>query len=103
VVTVTGNEENPGTVVVNPQQLKDDLACNQCGSGTSASSGHWRPVPAARAVSAALAQAGNQCGSGVGQALAQAFSQAQASGGGQATAVSEALASAGASNAQQVR
>lgn len=85
-----GNEENP-PVTVNPQQLQQDLTC-----------GCDRAVPAARAVSAALAQAGNQCGSGVGQALAQAFSAAQASGGGQASAVSQALASAGASNAQQV-
>lgn len=36
-------------------------------------------------------------------AAAEAYSSAQASGGGQATAVSQALASAGASNAQQVR
>jgi len=35
-------------------------------------------------------------------AAAEAFSQAQASGGGQATAVSQALAQAGANNAQQV-
>jgi hypothetical protein len=61
-----------------PKQLQEDLTC-----------GCPRAVTAARAVSVALAQAGNHCGSGSGQALAQAFSSAQASGRG--TAISQAL------------
>lgn len=75
--------------VHDPKQLQEDLSCN-CP----------RAVTAARAVAVALAQAGNNCGSGSGQALAQAFSAAQASGRG--TAISQALAQAGAFNAQQV-
>jgi hypothetical protein len=89
VVVPTKDPKADVSNVNDPKQLQEDLTC-----------GCPRAVTAARAVSVALAQAGNNCGSGSGQALAQAFSSAQASGMG--TAISQALAQAGAFNAQQV-
>lgn len=53
----------PAPVNQDPQQLQKDLTCN-CP----------RAVQAARAVSQALSQAGNNCGSGAGQALARKWS-----------------------------
>lgn len=58
--TTQAPEVKPEQVTSNPQKLQEDLAC-----------GCDRAIPAARAVSQALAQAGNNCGSGAGQALAR--------------------------------